>query len=157
MPEIRLLNEGDEELLREAWAWQDSSPKWFQESQSSEKEELIDFLNTAKDKLLYGVFDEGLTAVIRLNPFANKVFSIDLFARRKTDFNVLSEAGLSLKYYLFDNGIAKGFFGWLPSRNRGVIKLYNFLGFTHSGVVCYKGQYHDKPVKWLLMVSEENN
>lgn len=156
LPEIRLLDEGkDKGLLEEAWGWQDDAPQWFRESQDSEKETLSDFLETAGEKLLYGIFDDGLTAVIRLNPFNNKVFSIDLFAKRKTDWTLLCEAGKSLQMWLFDNQIANGFFGWIPSRNRSIIKLYNALGFIHNGVICYKGKYHNRPCRWLLMTAEK--
>jgi hypothetical protein len=155
MPEIRLVE--DEELLKEAFGWQDNAPDWFKQSQATEDETLDDFLETAKDKLFYGIFDNEFTALIRLNPFSQKVFSIDLFAKRKTDWSVLAEAALSLKHYLYDNDVCHGFFGWIPDKNRGIVRLYKFLGFSHNGIVCYKGQYHGKVVRWLLMASKREN
>lgn len=139
----------DEKNLRTAWAWAENAPRWFTESQDKETEE--DFLSTADEKLFYGIFDKEMTALIRLTPYSGKVFEIDLFADRKTDLNVLTEAGLSVRDYLIDKGIAKGFFGWISRQNRGIRKLYASLGFTACGIKCYRGKTHGRPVEWLLM------
>lgn len=152
MTEIRLINENETELLTTAYHWSDDAPDWFRQHQ--EEESLDDFLSIG-DRLYYGVFADELTAIVRLTPFSNMIFNIDLFAKRKTDWQILCEAGKSMKEYLFDNGV-NGFFGWISSKNRAVIRLYEALGFSHNGLVCYRGQYHNRAVRWLLMTCAKN-
>lgn len=137
---IRLLDpEKDMDLLREAWDWRDDAPRWFQESLAIDKESWDDFVSGSKDEWHYGIFSDGLMAVVRLIQSSPRVFNIHLSARRKTDFEVLLTAGKSIRDYLFDKGVL-GFYGYLPTVNRGVSKLYEELGFTDTGIRVFKGQ-----------------
>lgn len=153
-PSIRMVTE--ERLLREAWGWQTEAPRWFRESQEAEAETLEHFLETAPDRLFYGIFeDEELKALIRLEPFRGRIFGIDLFARRDLSLEVLTSSGLSIKCFLYDRGVANGFFGWIPRFNRGIVKLYRNLGFAPCGIRCFKGRTHGKAVEWWLMTNKK--
>jgi hypothetical protein len=150
---IRILNEQkDIELLREAWAWRDSAPQWFK-SLNTENETWDEFIANAHEELLIGIFDESLLAVIRLVQHRLGLFELHLMTRRKADWNILLQAGLSAKQYLFDKKVAQTFFGWIPRRNKGIVRLYRALGFVHNGERCYKGQTHGRPIEWLLFQS----
>lgn len=148
MPAIKLVTET--ELLTEAFGWSDEAPRWFADTQ--EPETLADFLETSGEKLFYGIWDDEFTALIRLNPVATGIYSIDLFAKRTTNMDVLKQGGYSLQQYLFDKGAVK-FLGWIPFHNRGIRKLYHALGFEHHGMKCYKQSSHGRPIKWLLMTN----
>jgi hypothetical protein len=154
MPEIRLLDtEKDEQTLREAWNWSRAAPRWFRESLECFKESEDEFIEATRNEMLFLVTDTEPTAVIRLVPTGEKRFTIHLYAKRKTDFEVLTQAGLSLKKYLFDKDIARAFGGWIPPQNRGVIKLYHALGFQFSGLRCFRGQIRGRVAEWLYMAS----
>ncbi len=152
MPEIKLVT--DETLLEEAFKWADAAPLWFRQSQ--EKESLAEFIESADEKLFYGIWDGEFTALIRLNPVASGTFSIDLFAKRTTDMEVLKQAGYSLQQYLFDKGVVR-FVGWIMRQNRGIRKLYATLGFHDSQMRCFKQSTHGKPIEWILMVNENTD
>lgn len=148
-PDIRLLDvEKDKDVLTEAWSWRDDAPKWFRESLDIFKETFDEYMNAVPSELHYGVFDERAIAVIRLIEAEPYVFNIHLSARRGAEFDTLVVAGAALRDYLFENGV-KGFFGWLPTINRGVARLYRSLGFTDTGLRIYKGQIHGKTVEFV--------
>ena len=151
-PTIQLVT--DHDLLAEAFHWSSDAPRWFRESE--EHETLEEFLANADRCLFYGIFDGEMKALLRLTPFAQGVFAVDLFARRSTDRELLTQAALSIQTYLYDREIANGFFGWIPTFNRSVRAIYARLGFQDSGVSCYRGKTHNRPVKWLLMVNSRN-
>lgn len=142
---IRLLDsEKDRDVLVEAWNWRESAPKWFRESLEIFKESKEEYLEAAPRELHFGVFAENeATAVIRLVEEKPWVFCIHLSARRKTDFNLVLEAGLALRDYLFSQGV-QSFYGWLPTVNRGVSKLYESLGFSDTGIRVFKGTIRGK-------------
>lgn len=149
--EIKFLDFDNVDVLTEAWGWADSAPQWFQQSQDDANETLDDFLTPNESVLLVGIFvDETATAVIRLTQVREMIFAIDLFAHRKTDWQILLNAGLSVQEYLFEKGV-KGFFGWIPSKNRPIVKLYQCLGFVHRGIKCRRGVMHGRSIKWMLM------
>lgn len=146
---IRLLHpEKDKDVLTEAWNWREGSPKWFQESLDIFKETFEDYMKSVPNELHYGVFDESPMAVIRLIETEPYIFNIHLAARRGADFEALVQAGTSIRDYLFDNGV-KGFFGWLPSVNRGVSKLYKALGFQDTGLRIFKGRIHGRTIEFI--------
>lgn len=159
-PEIRLLDETkDADLLRMAWSWKEDAPKWFRDSVMVENETFEDFIKSAKDEILFGVFNAEYyhfkepepTAVIRLTAHFLDTYQIHLMAHRATDWQVLAQAGLSVKKYLEERGAS--FFGWIPARNRGIVRLYKFLGFVNKGVKCYRGKMRNRAILWLLMES----
>lgn len=154
-PEIKLVT--DHALLREAFSWSENAPRWFRESE--EPESVEEFLETADQRLFYGIFDKEMKALLRFTPFVEQVLSVDLFATRDISMPVLTQASASIQAYLYDKGVANGFFGWIPTFNRSIRGLYAELGFQFSGVACYRGKTHNRPVKWLLMVhsKEEDN
>lgn len=154
--EIKLLDEKkDVELLREAWSWSDASARWFREANDAWKETFEDFLKSAKDEMLFGVYAEELTAVIRLIPAGGQIYVIHLYAKRKTPLEVLVSAGNTLKEYLYNKGV-NGFFGWIPTRNRSIIRLYEMLGFRFSGYRQYKPGESGRVFEWRQMISHKN-
>lgn len=145
-PEIRLIT--DEKILATAYSWADDSPSWFRETLDIWKETLAEYIKASKNEFNYGVFiDDEVVAVVRLVEYQPFVFNLHLYVKRGADFEVLLQAGRSLRDYLKDKG-AKGFFGWLPSMNRSVARLYKELGFTETGLKIYKGQIRGKTVEW---------
>lgn len=145
MNTIRLLNiDKDMPIITEAWNWRFTAPKWFRESLDIWKEDFDEMLAAMPNELHYGVFvDDQPTAVIRLIEERGQIFNIHLSAKRKTDFEVLLQAGSSVRDYLFDRGV-KSFYGFLPTVNRGVSHLYERLGFTDTGIRIYKGTIRGK-------------
>lgn len=137
---IRLLDhEKDMPVLEEAWNWRNSAPQWFRDSLDIFKESWEEFLVAVPDELHYGIFvDEKPTAVVRLIEAYPAVYNIHLSAKRKTDFNIILDYGLRLRNFLFENEV-KGMYGWIVKENRGVCHLYEQLGFTDTGIRCYKG------------------
>lgn len=151
--DIKLLDpEKDREYLREAWHFSDSAPQWFKDASSAWKETFEEFAAGVENEMVYGVFtDDALTAAVRLIPDEKMFFDIHLYAKRKTPFDVLLQAGESVKQYLFDRGV-KCFYGWICEKNRGVIRLYRELGFVHNGATEIKGEYRGRPILWLNMI-----
>lgn len=137
---IRLLDaQKDIELHREAWSWREGSPAWFRESLDIFKETFEEYIENIPNELHYGIFDGELIAIVRLIETEPYIMNIHLSAKRNTDLNVLVESGKAIRDHLINSNV-KGFFGWLPKMNRSVRSLYFALGFTDSGVRCFKGK-----------------
>lgn len=149
---IRLVTE--HKLLTTAFKWSEDAPRWFREHEDPET--LESFLDSADDRLFYGIFAPDLTALIRLTPFAGGVFAIDLFANRGSSRQLITEGGRSIQSFLYDNNVAQGFFGWIAEVNRPVRAIYDDLGFHDTGVRCYRGKTHNRPVKWSLRAHSKN-
>jgi hypothetical protein len=151
---IRLLDiEKDASVFREAWDWAREAPRWFRDAMDVWKETFEEQMEAARNELHYGVFlDDEPAAVIRLIEAWPWVFNIHLSARRRTPLDVLVEAGSTLRDFLFAQGV-KGFYGYIPTQNRGVIRLYEALGFFDSGVRCFKGMTHGRVIEWKHMVT----
>lgn len=151
---IRILDERrDEGLLREAWAWASDAPEWFREVQSAHKESLGEFLKTAHEELIVGIFEnEKVVAVVRFVPqmFGETgLHELHLMAKRKTDFNSLFQACASIKQFVAERGLIK-LGGWIAKKNRPIVKLYEMLGFKHHGDMRTEGTIHGKPAIWLF-------
>lgn len=155
MVEIRILNEiKDESLLREAWSWAAEMPDWFQTSKSSHKETLESFISGASEELIIGVLiDSQINAVVRIVPFG-PVHELHLMAKMGMDWQVLANAGLSMRNYVFERGLTK-LGGWVPRANRPITKLYRHLGFEYHGLKCYQGTIHGKAAEWRFYQSQK--
>lgn len=149
MPEIRLLNiDKDMDVIKTAWGWRDTAPRWFRELLDVYKEPWSEYVENFPNELHYGVFTDGEPqAIVRLIEAHPWIYNLHLSAKRKTNFGVLVQAGLSLRDYLFDQGI-HGFYGNIATINRGVCKLYEALGFIDTGRRTVKGTIHGKDVVW---------
>lgn len=156
-PTIRLIT--DAGLLTEAFNWLDSAPDWLRDTQ--EAETLDDFLASEADALFYGVFAPEFCAAVRLTPVAGGMLLADLFARRGTSLEMLTDACASIQAFLLEQNATKGFLGWIPVINRPVRRLYADLGFTDTGIWCYRGKMRgsNRAIKWVLMAygKKENN
>ncbi len=147
MPTIRILDETkDVEELKTAWSWFEETPAWFKESLASSKETLADFLRSAENELLIGIFEKQITAVLRIVP-QNGVYELHLMAKRRTDWGILVQAFASVRDFLSERGIDK-FGGWIPKKNRAIIRLYRSLGFQYNGIRCFQGKTHGKIIEW---------
>jgi len=151
---VRLLDvEKDGRVFKEAWEWSRSAPKWFLDTLDVWKETFEEQMDAAKNELHYGVFvADQATAVVRLIEAFPWVFNIHLAARRRTPLETLVEAGSKLRDFLYSQGV-QGFYGYIPAQNRGIIRLYEALGFRDSGIRCFKGATHGRVIEWKHMVA----
>jgi len=63
------------------------------------------------------------------------------------DFEALYVASCTLRDFLFKQGHIC-IYGYLPTINRGISRLYECLGFTDTGIRVFKGIVHGKLVEW---------
>lgn len=152
---LRLLKDDEIELFEEAWGWVEGAPDWFKATFSAWGETKSEFFESAENEMRFGLFDNGLTAVIRLVP-VKEYYCLHLYARKKTNFELLTAAGLGLRDYLTAKGV-KGFFGWIAPQNRSVVRLYKLLGFEYLGITKYKGHFKTKPIEWMMMQYEKKS
>lgn len=144
---LRLLDvDKDKDLLIEAYDWRLTAPAWFRKCLDIFKETKEEYLENAKDEMHFGVFeDEEMKAVIRLVQDRPGVLNIHLSAKKGADIEMILAAGETLRDLLFEKGV-QSFFGYLPTLNKGISKLYEALGFHDTGIRVYKGQIHNKVV-----------
>lgn len=147
---IRILDETkDRSILETAWNWSQGAPNWFKNALAVHKETLKDFLHESANELIIGIFiDNEPQSVVRFVPMANGLYELHLMAKRKTDFNILLQACESIKQYVFDNGI-KRLGGWIPARNRHIVRLYKLLGFNQRGQIVREGTFHGRDIVWV--------
>lgn len=152
-PIIQLVS--DAELLTTAFRWQDQAPRWFQDSQ--EPETLDEFIASEERSLFYGVFAPDLTALVRLSPIAGRMLLADLFARRGTDLEMLTNACASIQQFLIATDVTNGFVGWIPEMNRPIRRLYADLGFTDTGIRCLRATGHHTTMLMLMSFEVKTN
>lgn len=144
-----LSSDKDKDLLIDAYRWRETSPSWFQECLEIWKESLEDYLESSVNELHYGVWHEGqFIAAIRLVPDQmDFVYNLHLNVKKGTDPEVLYVASCTLRDFLFSQGRIY-IYGYLPTFNRGISKLYECLGFTDTGIRIFKGMVRGKLVEW---------
>lgn len=148
---MRRLGQGDEELLREAWNWTDTTPTWFQDADkvfaSGKVDDLLAQLRD-RDKWFIGVFDEGLSAVIAVERHGSGQFEGHLLARRRANPEMIALAIEQLLYDLLDCGLTEAFC-WVAEKNLGVRKLCAKMEMKPDGFVMFKGAYRGRVIRWL--------
>lgn len=154
---IRILHErSDRKLLRDAWRWINDFPEWFRDSFNIHKESLSQFLLDSKNELLIGIFiDNQISSVIRFVPMHNNLYELHLMTKRGMDFEVLFRACLSIKAYVFDHGMTR-IGGWIPTKNRHIIKLYKMLGFYQRGEIKKQGMIKKTVGVWCYFESNKS-
>jgi len=157
MLEVRYLDPSrDADVFREAWEWMESAPRWFRDCYNAWKETFEEQMDAAKGELNYGIFEGGEpSAIIRLAEARPWIFQTHLSARQRTPLDTLITGGRMVRNYLFDHGV-KGFYGFVPAKNRSVICLFSSLGFMDTGVRCFKGTTHGKVIEWRQFALGKN-
>ena len=147
---IRRLEQGDEELLHEAWHWSDGAPTWFQDADKVFNQGELDAVAQLANrrKWFIGVFDERLQAVIIIEWRGHGQFEGHLMTRRRADIQEICHAAVQVTYDLLDCGLVEGYV-WVAEKNLGVRKLCSTIGFLPDGVIMYRGAYRGRLIKWL--------
>jgi hypothetical protein len=148
---IRRLVVDDEELLREAWAWDADRPSWYRQMDAAFNRGSVDDLVeqlTDRRKVFMGVFDPSLTAIVVIEQHGDGVYEGHLMARRGANPMLIATVIQSLLTDLCDYGLTQACC-WIAERNTSVRKLCSTIGFQPNGVVMWRGSYRGRAIKWV--------
>lgn len=148
---MRRWRQGDESLLREAFAWDANTPRWYREMDAVFNEGgALDLISKLDEKTIafFGLFDPSLYAVIIVEMKAGGQFEGHLMATRGANLELIGAAIQSLLHDLLDLGLKEACV-WIAEKHRSVRKLCASIGFEPDGVVMWRGSYHGRMIKWV--------
>lgn len=137
----------DAQIFADAWEWVKEYPSWFRESDAIFDEPWSEYQQNIETELNYAVFSPEPVALIRLIETSPYLLAIHLEMKRGTDADTVLKHGIQLRDYLFLQGV-QGFYGYIPTINRGVCSMYENLGFTDTGVRRFQGTIKGKLAEW---------
>lgn len=142
----------DERLVREAVAWINSAPRWFQDADAVwGKDNADDYLNqmSTDAQADFGVFDdEKFIAVLTVSLKSHGVYESHLMAKRNASSSVITLAIVNLREQMFQHGMIETWL-WLARKNFAVRHIVEAAGLIRDGVSMLKGRSHGRPIQWL--------
>lgn len=148
----RLLLPDDEHLLREAYQWDEQRGEWYRAVDrvfnSGTEDKFVEKAHDLRNAFV-GVFEQDkMIALILVETPAPLFHEAHLAARRGADSTKVVAAAVQLASDLLNMGAIQ-ISVWVAEKNRPVKQICDRIGFTHDGVVMWKGAYKGRVIKWL--------
>jgi hypothetical protein len=148
----RLDPDTDEQLVRDAVAWLDDQPRFYQDCDAAwgKVEDAEDYLRVmrADAQADFGVFEDELIAVITVTLEGKGSFNSHLMVKRGASVQAICVGAASVIKQLFENGMVEGW-SWLARKNYGARKILSDIGMKLDGLEQIKGASHGKPISWV--------
>lgn len=151
--ELRRLDpDADETYIREAVAWLDEQPLFYQNCDAAwgAPESADDYLNHMRDgkQADFGVFDgDKFIAVVTVTLEAKDTYNSHLMVKRGSSVEAIAIGAASVLKGLFEKGMKEGW-SWLAQKNHGARKIIEAIGMVEDGVQQIKGVSHGQPITW---------
>jgi hypothetical protein len=148
---MRRLVTDDEDVLREAWAWDADRPIWYRQADGvfncGGVDDLVSQLADSS-RVFIGVWSDVLEGVVIAEWKGGGYVEGHLLARPRADTELLGVAIQRVLLDLTNYGLTHAF-AWVAERNIGIRRLCANIALQPDGVVMWRGSYHGKPIKWL--------
>jgi SAM-dependent methyltransferase len=147
---MRRLTLDDTRLIRTAYRWDASRPRWYREMDGVfglTEDELVKQVTEARNMFM-GIFDGELIAIILVVWCGAGRFTAHLLARRHADLGLITIAARQVLHDMLDYELKEASV-WVAEKNTGVHNLCANIGLLPDGVVMYKGSYRGRLIKWL--------
>lgn len=148
---IRTLTPNDRAAITEALSWTAQQPRWLRDAEAVWGDVTVDgYLDIMRNdpQVDYGIYDSSdLHAIITVARSGEQRYNCHIMCRHRANVALIVDAGQQMLAHFRALGLQETT-AWPLSRNRGMQRILEAIGFARDRVERIKGQSHGQLLTW---------